>query len=169
VGFFAADGTLIEAKDVIIKKQVTEVEYDGSKSPAFVFPNYHDEGYVKTIIDESSKPHLIKSISKVKDDPTRGVMWYCLFNMLVDGQMNSLDFIDSALNGLQNERSGIINQGLFEYLAQAVSLYTPKKLRHLVSYKIFDSFYRLILKVDSSESNRLLLLKRELIKYAKEE
>jgi len=169
IAFFDEKGQLLELKDTIINKETTEVEYDGSKKPKIVFPNYQDEGYVKVKIDEFSLKHLKSCIHLVPDETTRAVMWYCFYELIRDGEMNPLDFVDAACAGLETETSDLCIQSILEYLWTTISKYIPSKLRNLVRYKIFEKLYKIIIKTDLSEVNKLLILKRELISNARNE
>ena len=169
VAFFDEKGQLLEVKDTILNKDTTEIEYDGSKRPKIVFPNYQDEAYAKVIIDQHSLAHLKNCVHLIQDRLTRAVIWFCFFEMVRDGEVTSLDFVEAAIKGLDVETTDVVITNLLEYISSSINNYTPLKLRGLLHYQIFEKLYRKILHTDPNEKNRLIILRRELIAHAHHE
>jgi hypothetical protein len=168
VGFLDEKGQVLEVKDVILNKDKTEVTYDGSKHPKIIFPNYGDHGYVKVNIDAHSLIHLQKSVHLIQDDATRATIWYCFYKMTPE-DLNPLDFVEAVCNGLEKEKSDLGVEILLEYLAHVVQLFVPLKLRNLVRCKIFEKLYRITISTDLNQINRILLLRTDLINFAKDD
>jgi aminopeptidase N len=77
---------------------------EGKKAPAIILPNVDDYDYVKTRLNESSLKWIKANLSKVKDTPTKTIIWGILRHLIRDQQMKVDDFIALGMEHLADER-----------------------------------------------------------------
>eukprot|EP00330_Aristerostoma_sp_ATCC50986_P010663 CAMPEP_0114591774 /NCGR_PEP_ID=MMETSP0125-20121206/13742_1 /TAXON_ID=485358 ORGANISM="Aristerostoma sp., Strain ATCC 50986" /NCGR_SAMPLE_ID=MMETSP0125 /ASSEMBLY_ACC=CAM_ASM_000245 /LENGTH=336 /DNA_ID=CAMNT_0001790037 /DNA_START=98 /DNA_END=1108 /DNA_ORIENTATION=- len=145
VALFDENGKVTEIKDAIINKSTTTIDYDGSKKPKAVFPNFGDQGYVKVKLDDDSKSFFSKNIQKIDDELTRAGIWWSLSRGVTDGEVNPLVFIESAIAGLQFEKENSLMK-LIEYITEISANYLTNELRLNMSHRLFGVLIDLLLK-----------------------
>jgi aminopeptidase N len=128
VGFYADDGTLIEAKEIFLKNQKeTVIEYDGSKDVVAIIPNVGDYSFIKIILDEQSINWAMKNISKVQDELTRALVWRSMFDMVRDCRLKSVEMINICSSHFSQETNSSILQSMTAYCSLCLFNYCPEK------------------------------------------
>lgn len=158
VAFFNKDGVAVEIKEVIINKEITKVEFDKTKKPVFVFPNYSDQSYIKVKIDPSSLCCFSTCINKISEDLTRAVIWHSLYIMMQDGEVCSPKFFDYACQGISVEKSSFVLTALLSYIKNTVDLFVPVSLRPLFLFKACSILQRRLVDNNLDSSIKPILI-----------
>ncbi|MFE0174808.1 aminopeptidase N [Streptomyces sp. NPDC059002] len=87
---------------------------DGGR-PALIVPNDQDLTYAKIRLDETSQETALRGISGVPDALTRAVLWNSLRDMVRDGELDTTDYLDTALAHLPEETDLAIVQGVLTF------------------------------------------------------
>ena len=170
IAFFGDDAELLEARDFVVpaKKTVT-LHYEGTKKLRAILLNYDDEAFIKIRIDAHSTEFFKNNLRHVKEELSRTLIWRAYWDMLRDGLISSLEFVDIVSNALPEEHSYVIANDILSYTSAAILRFTPIKLRSLLSYRVFDLVYRQLLSTDHQDTNKVVSLREYLITFAENE
>ncbi len=112
IGLFKARNSKIALNE---KKDILAVTYSGKKTavpaaigkacPALVFLNYKDNDYVKVELDPASLDETLRHIARVEDPLTRQMLWFTLWDMVVDGKLEATKFADTVLSQAEREKN----------------------------------------------------------------
>lgn len=164
VGFYSSEGELLETKSIILKNvRETVIEYNGSMNVAAIVPNVDDLTFIKIALDQTSLAWARKSISNVKDDLTRSLLWRCLFEMVRDVRMKSTDFIDLVCEHAPMESASMLSN-LFPYLSGCLFNYTPEAKFTEMSDKAFKMAHTLF--KDSTDPELRHLVQDLVVSYS---
>jgi aminopeptidase N len=167
LAFFNEQAQIHEAKHIIIKNTPeTVITYDGSKKSQAVLLNYQDEAFLKVRLDEQSITFFKEKLAQVSDELTRAMVWRALFDMVRDGQLSAYGLAEIAVEGLPKEVSDSTFNNILLYTTGGLSL-SPKVLNdNVILPKLFEATLKVLLATDKSSSNRIVLLRENLIKFA---
>jgi aminopeptidase N len=157
-----------EVKDVVLKNTATTtIHYDGTKAPKAVLLNYDDEAYIKIRLDVHSIEFLKQNLAKISSEFIRALIWRALWDMTRDGQLSIYEFIEVAVNAIHHEPSDSILTTIFGFCSAGAPNYAPKHIRQDILYpKLFDATLKLLVNTDPSQTNRIVVLRENLIRYA---
>lgn len=94
------------------------------------------------------------------------MIWRNFYDMVKDGIISSLKYIDIFEQNIPSEKSDSIFERNFEYIYGAINNYTPRKYREELNTRLFYFIIRLISQVNPKDENRLIILKSQLCIYA---
>lgn len=100
---------------------------DGRPVPAFVYPNLGDHAYAKIALDPGSVAWAADNLPRLTDDLLRQQVWASLFEMVRDGALSSLDYLDLVGRHLPGERSLPVVDLVVGTVAGVVSRYVPEE------------------------------------------
>jgi aminopeptidase N len=75
----------------------------GEPCPRAVFPNYGDEDYAITILDERSLKYLEKELSSIRDPLLRTMIWESLWHEVVEGELQASRFAEMMFRHADQE------------------------------------------------------------------
>eukprot|EP00331_Platyophrya_macrostoma_P006710 CAMPEP_0176423922 /NCGR_PEP_ID=MMETSP0127-20121128/10556_1 /TAXON_ID=938130 /ORGANISM="Platyophrya macrostoma, Strain WH" /LENGTH=885 /DNA_ID=CAMNT_0017804933 /DNA_START=40 /DNA_END=2697 /DNA_ORIENTATION=- len=167
IGFFGKDGKVLELLDHVIPNKAESSLQLPSKLAdqeiAAILVNYSDEGFLKIRLDATSLAFFQSNLNKVEDALARAIIWRALWDMVRDGLFSSLDFVNLVCENIRIEPDESNLQTILANTDGAIETYTPKKLRSLPKYKLFDSIHGALLEsIQAGKSNRSLILLNKL-------
>ena len=167
IGFFGEGAELLEVKDFVVPaKECVTLTFEGKKKLKGVLINYEDEAFIKVRIDNISADFFKSNLKNIKDELSRILIWRAFSDMLRDGRMNTSEFIETVKRILAEEVSDVIINAVLSYTYDAITEFTPLKLRPSLNYKMFDLIYHLIISTAPENSDRVLTLRENLIHFA---
>eukprot|EP00331_Platyophrya_macrostoma_P003817 CAMPEP_0176407742 /NCGR_PEP_ID=MMETSP0127-20121128/1572_1 /TAXON_ID=938130 /ORGANISM="Platyophrya macrostoma, Strain WH" /LENGTH=882 /DNA_ID=CAMNT_0017786965 /DNA_START=22 /DNA_END=2670 /DNA_ORIENTATION=+ len=167
IALFNSKAEVIHVIDTMIEpKEETIVEYDGSIGAKALLLNYEDEAFVKIRIDSTSLDFLKQNLKLVPDEFTRSIVWRALWDMVRDGHLSTLGFVDVASNAIFDETSDVNLTNILQFASGSIQSFTPKKARDLLNFKLFTLVHALLLETDPANKNRTTLLLNELLTFA---
>ncbi|MCX5081064.1 MULTISPECIES: aminopeptidase N [unclassified Streptomyces] len=83
--------------------------------PALVVPNDQDLTYAKIRLDPHSEETALRGLSRVPDPLTRAVLWNCLRDMVRDGELEPLTYLEAARAHLPGESELANVQGVLAF------------------------------------------------------
>ena len=167
IALFNANAEVIQVIDTMIEpKAETVVEYDGTKGTRAILLNYEDEAFVKIRIDPTSLNFLKQNLKIIPDEFTRAIVWRALWDMVRDGHLSALSFVDVAANAIFDEPSDVNLLNILQFTSTSIGSFAPKKARDLLKFKLYTLIYNLLLQTDPSNKNRTTLLLNELVTFA---
>jgi aminopeptidase N len=88
----------------MVKPQTNNiVKYNGSNKYKALLLNYEDHTFVKVVIDTYSLNFFSSgNLTKIKDTLTRTMIWRSFFDMVKDGKISSLRYIDVFEQNISN-------------------------------------------------------------------
>ncbi len=88
------NGELADGQSVRVDLNGPREVVKGSWScPAFVYPNYQDEGFIAVSLDPKSLEYARRSLSKIKDGLLRTMVWDDVWEMVRNTEMPLKDYI----------------------------------------------------------------------------
>ena len=117
-------------------------------------------------MDRQSLSFFSKNLTKLNDLLTRTLIWYSFYELVVDGQIPSTDFIDLFVENIGSEGSDGNVQIGFDKVFKCITYFTPIKYRKELFTRIFYFVLQFLQEVPSSQENRAIILKSNLIKFA---
>ena len=115
--YYEQDGQLVlkEKVKVTFDGAVTKLDaLNGKKAPAVIVPNIHDYDYVKIRFDKHSMKWLQNNIAKIKDAPTKVIVWNTLWDMVRDQEFVADDYFDLLIAQIGDEQDlGFLNTQLW--------------------------------------------------------
>lgn len=123
-------------------------------SPVFIYPNYEDEGYFRTVLDPLSLQFLLSepsNILKFKDPLLRLTIWDDLYNMTTSCQLQSSHFLNLLRNNLPNENDLTILQAMIDALVTCLQFYVPSKFIDIEADKSFSTILDILVNLESEE------------------
>lgn len=118
-------------KDEIKRIDVTKATIKGATTvipagdhivcPTFIYPNYQDWGYVKTVLGANALNALKGKISELETPLTRSMIWANLFDMTMAGDIALDDFIQRALAESKAEPDERVSRQIIDYLDQIIT------------------------------------------------
>ena len=164
IGFFGKDGKVLELLDHVIPNKAESTLEIPTKLKdqeiSAILLNYSDEGFLKVRLDSISLSFFQSNLERIEDSLARAIIWRALWDMVRDGLFSSLDFVNLVCDNMRAETDEINLQTILSCCDGAVDTYTPKKLRQLPKFKLFDSIYNSLLESLKSEEkkNRSMIL-----------
>lgn len=76
----------------------------GKPCPVLVFPNYHDQDYVKVELDATSLKETAQHLDKISDAWIRQMLWHTLWEMVIDGNIRAQDYAEIVLQKISKEK-----------------------------------------------------------------
>ncbi|MGW7273352.1 aminopeptidase N [Streptomyces sp. NPDC054864] len=102
---------------------------DGGR-PALIVPNDQDLTYAKIRLDEVSMETALRSLSRVPDALTRAVLWNSLRDMVRDGELDGMTYLETARAHLPAETDLALVQGVLAFATTHIAgRYLPPPLR----------------------------------------
>lgn len=102
---------------------------DGGR-PALIVPNDQDLTYAKIRLDEYSMETALRSLSRVPDALTRAVLWNSLRDMVRDGELDGMAYVETARAHLPDETDLALVQGVLAFATTHVAgRFLPPELR----------------------------------------
>jgi hypothetical protein len=110
IAFFKADGSYTTQTELIANEAITTITYDGSQGVKAVLVNVGHQDFVKYVIDNTSLAFFqanINSINKTADAAegalTRMIIWNYMNEMVRDGRLKLLPYLDTVLANISKE------------------------------------------------------------------
>ena len=75
----------------------TIVKYNGRLSPSAILLNDQDYGFFESIVDPESLNFYVSSIDVIKNETSRGLMWYNISQMVKLGYLRLDDYVHLVL------------------------------------------------------------------------
>jgi aminopeptidase N len=167
VAFFNEQGEAYEVQDIMLNNTAeTTITYDGSKQPKALLLNYQDEAFIKVRLDEHSIAFLKAKLHLIADELSRAMIWRSLFDMVRDGKLPSYDFVEIAIQAIPNEPNDTTLNNILTF-SSACTEYSPQALNeNILKPKLFDCVVKTLLNTDKSNTNRVVLLRENVITFA---
>jgi aminopeptidase N len=99
------------------------------ESPLFVLPNGGGIGYGLFLLDKESRAYLLANVERLSDALTRGSAWVTLWDNMLEGAVDPLVFLDSAMRALPKETDEQNVQRLLGYVVHAFWKFLPPETR----------------------------------------
>jgi aminopeptidase N len=111
---------------VTYAKKRTEVkDAVGLACPDFIYPNAHDDDYVKVELDPKSLEEVSAHLSQIDDTLTKLMLWYSLSEMMTDGKLSARDYAEVLLKQLPTETNIEVEHRVLKSLGQVLYYMTP--------------------------------------------
>ncbi|MGW0559096.1 aminopeptidase N [Streptomyces sp. NPDC003016] len=91
------------------------------RRPALVVLNDSDLTYAKIRLDKESEERALRTLSGIPDPLTRAVVWNCLRDMVRDGELESVAYLETARAHLPDETDLAIVQGVLAFAATHIT------------------------------------------------
>lgn len=115
--YYEQDGQLVlkDKVKITFDGKVTNLSaLNGKKAPAVIVPNIHDYDYVKIRFDKHSMNWLKSHIAKIKDAPTKVIVWNALWDMVRDQEFVADEYFDLMMAQIADEDNlGFLNTQLW--------------------------------------------------------
>ncbi|MGW6396800.1 aminopeptidase N [Streptomyces sp. NPDC055134] len=112
----------------LVRRELTDLDIpaDGEHRlpgprPALVVPNDQDLTYAKIRLDPHSEETALRGLSRVPDPLTRAVLWNCLRDMVRDGELEPLTYLEAARAHLPGELELANVQGVLAFARTQVA------------------------------------------------
>lgn len=126
--FQEKNGALSDGQSVRVDLNGPNESVKGSwPCPAFVYPNYQDEGYIAVSLDPKSLDYARKNLSKIKDGLLRTMVWDDVWEMVRNTEMPLRDYIQIVNVHFPKETDQII-------LEQIVSTISSRQNASILNY-----------------------------------
>jgi aminopeptidase N len=99
--------------------QTSVAEAIGKPCPELIYPNTNDYDYVRVELDPQSLKKVSSQLSSIDDTLTRQMMWFSLWEMVVNGKISPASYADVVLKQITSEKD---NQVLEKTLRSLVNL-----------------------------------------------
>lgn len=102
--------------NVTVKGERTEVaKLKGKLCPDIVYPNFKDYGYLRVHLDRRSLKNIVTSLSEVKDDFLRDILWSDLWQMVLNKKLDLNHYLEVVeFNALSEQNKDILNKVLLQ-------------------------------------------------------
>jgi len=169
VAFFDSNAEIFAVQDIVLRNdKETFIETSLKEKPTAVLLNYQDEAFIKVKLDKDSLEFFSHNLNKVKEDLTRIIIWKALWDMVRDAQLSSYDFVTIVVRTLPEENSDLNLTSILNYTNEVIGSYAPAVLRaNILCPMLFPIIKEKLLKCDPNNKNRIILLKENLISYAR--
>lgn len=102
---------------------------DALAVPRLVFPNRGDHDYARAVLDERSVAFALESMGELQDATLRQVLWSTLWDMVREGRLSSVDYLDAVARLLPAEADEELADAVLEHAIGALGSYTPEDRR----------------------------------------
>jgi len=167
VAFFDEDGKLNQEQDIMLQNAPeTVITYDGSQRIKAVVLNYQDEAFIKIRLDQQSIAFFREKLNAIPDQLTRAMVWRALYDMVRDGKLSAYKFIDIAIGAIPSETSDSTLSNILNYIVGSFE-YSPSIVNeNVLKPKMFTSTLNILKATDKLNTNRIVLLRENLIRFA---
>jgi len=100
----------------------------GLPCPSFVFPNYGDEDYVRTDLDEKSMQYALGNLNRFTDPLMRAMIWDSLWQMARTAKLSVVSYLNVVLEALPKEKEIKIVERVL------LTVYQERPLKNSVTY-----------------------------------
>lgn len=139
VALYRADGTLFDVVKSKISGEKTRIDaLAGKPAPQLCFINHNDHAYAKITLDPASLAFTKAHLDVFVDPLTRQLLYRCLWDMVRDSKMSSIDYIDLAIRFLPTEPDTDLLSSVLSNLRGAISRFVPKKIIASQALKLFE-------------------------------
>lgn len=167
LAFFNSKGQIAEVKEVVlVNKEETKVEYDGSAGYQAILVNYEDHAYLKLVLDSHSIEFFKENLKHVDHSLSRSMIWRSFYDMVRDGKLSSYEYTEIFERNAPFETEINILNDIFTYARMNLS-WTPISSKSLLSQKLFGTTYKMLLTEKNEE--RINILQNFLISFAHDE
>ena len=155
----------------VLPQEITEISnLVGVPAPKGVFMNFGDYGYFKEILDNTSFNYFKNNLmTAIKDNLSRQMFYNCVYNLVRDAKISSLDYLNLVLKYIVDENDTKIFTTALNKVSELINNYIPKKLFSEYSDKFFDLMQLLIIKYKKNDINLLINLLDYLVSFANSE
>ncbi|GAA4923836.1 aminopeptidase N [Streptomyces coeruleoprunus] len=122
------DRDLSDGRSLVLRERYeTDVPQDGGPEvrsgnrPALVVPNELDLTYAKIRLDGTSEETALRTLSGVPDPLTRALLWNTLRDMVRDGELEPVAYLETARAHLPEETDVAIVQGVLGFAADQIA------------------------------------------------
>lgn len=126
VAMIDAAGTVRSVPAVIEGVVATVPAAEGTPVPVFVYPNLGDHGFIKLSLDETSVAWAIENLGGLEDPLFRQQVWATLFDMVRDGTLSSLRYLELVDRHLPTEPSLPVVDMVTATVAGVISRFVPE-------------------------------------------
>jgi aminopeptidase N len=102
---------------------------DGLDVPRLVFPNHGDVDYARAVLDDRSVAFALTSLGDLPDSTLRQLLWSTLWDMVREGRLSSVDYLDAVGRLLPAEQDEELTDAVLEYAVGGLTAYVPEDLR----------------------------------------
>ena len=100
---------------------------EGGAVPAFVYPNLGDHGYAKFTLDEASVAYAAEHLGSLGDGLLRQQVWASLYEMVRDGALTSLRYLELVDRHLPAETSLPVVDMVTATVAGVIGRFVPEE------------------------------------------
>ncbi|HLE38282.1 MAG TPA: aminopeptidase N [Acidimicrobiia bacterium] len=123
-----APGGAVRSVAAVLEDVVAVVpEAEGSAVPAFVYPNLGDHGYAKISLDEGSVAYAAEHLGSLGGGLLRQQVWASLYEMVRDGTLSSLRYLELVDRHLPGESSLPVVDMVTAIVAAVISRFVPEE------------------------------------------
>ncbi len=126
IGLLSAEGELATVPAVVEEVVADVPEAEGMAVPAFVYPNVGDHGYALVALDDRSVDFAMEGLASISDVLLRQQTWGALHEMVRDGSLSSLRFLQLVDRHLPGESSLPILAQLARLVPGTVARFVPE-------------------------------------------
>jgi len=143
---------LFKTLPVKIKGAHTEVPGLKGEEFDFVFLNYNDHAYAKTLLDEKSLKFVMENIEKFESLLLRQLLWGTLHHMLRDAKLSATNFLSLVRNKMEFIKEADLVQSILRSVQTALFTFTPDEKFYEAASKMFETSWKLLHAAKDSDS-----------------
>jgi aminopeptidase N len=113
-------------------------EADGLPVPALVFPNHGDHDYARVLLDDRSVRFALSATGSLPDASLRQLLWSTLWDMVREGRLGTLEYLDAVGRMLPAETDLEIADSVLELAIGGLEAYVPEALRTQTAASFVD-------------------------------
>ena len=125
LALIGADGTVRSVPAMIDGVTATVPAAEGAPVPAFVYPNLGDHGFFKISLDATSVEWAREHLGSVGDGLLRQQVWSTVYDMVRDGTLSSLRYLDLVDRHLPGETSLPVVDLVLATVAGVITRFVP--------------------------------------------
>lgn len=91
----------------------------GVRCPDLVYPNEHDWGYVKVVLDETSAKTAMLELNKVQDPLLKSMLWQSLWESVLNGELPLDQYLGAVFINLPQEQDSSVLVQVLQTLIQS--------------------------------------------------
>ena len=127
LALISSTGTVRSVPAVIEDVSASVPAAEGGAVPAFVYPNLGDHGYAKFTLDEASVAYAAEHLGSLGDGLLRQQVWASLYEMVRDGALTSLRYLELVDRHLPAETSLPVVDMVTATVAGVIGRFVPEE------------------------------------------
>ena len=145
VTLYAADGTVVESRDVVIRNQPeTVVDFGDLSNVAAILANDGDYGFAKINLDAESTTFFQQNVHSIADELSKACIYKCFYDMLLDAKLKARAFADFISSGFSESNTSTLNKFLKSLLTRVFDGYLrdaeAREVQKQICHQAYEHF-----------------------------